>query len=964
MSNDNNENKNKIRRKTVSSSNNKANPSSNKTSSSRSKKKKDKFKTLRVAGILILVLLVVASAAGTGIVFASLKNVQPVTKALLDEKTYQTTKIYYSNGKLLSNAPSVNKKEPIAIEDMPDYIKKAIVAIEDERFYEHNGVDIKGLLRSVVKTLSGKKQGGSTIPMQVSKMLLTSHTQSIPRKIQDIYYAYEMSKTLSKDEILEAYLNNFFVGKGLAGVQAGARGYFDKDATKSEADGGLTLAECALLAGATKFPEKYSAYKPAKLDGNETKEDVENRLLFYVNTADDNLDDPTEVELRKIDDLKSWDLISNDMYNQLKAGSMVVRKAANNPDAKKRQEVVLKKMLDLGVITQAEHDKAVAEEIKIKLPKSAEKVSSSVEDLIEYDVIDALIDQGNTREEAYNLFYNGGLQINTTIDPNMQDSLEEVYDNDANFPASRNNGSDGREEAYNLFYNGGLQINTTIDPNMQDSLEEVYDNDANFPASRNNGSDGIIQPQSAMVILDYRTGNIKALIGGRHIKGRKGTNRATEPRQPGSTIKPLSIYTPVIDTLEQTQADAYSDAKGGYQFRENNKWNPNTTTKGSGSMSLRLALAKSSNTIAVKAAETLGSTYEESIDIMIDYLKEFGITTVVDSIDIMIDYLKEFGITTVVDTNTADQGNNDRTYPALTLGGMTTGISPLEMAAAYGTLANAGTYIEPTIFTTITSYDGQLIVKNTPEEHKVVAPEVAYVLTDMLQAVVTEGTGGSARLTGNAGGMKVAGKTGTTNAGLDAWFVGYTPYYVGATYLGDDGGRKNPETGKTIVRQKVPGTSGSAAKLWSKVMSKVHGNLDKIEFKKPENIYFTKINLYDGGKSSSGSNAAFVSGTYPRKGYTSYSNNPAPSKKEEEEKPATPDAGDGDTPPDNGGDTKPTTPDNGDSDNKPTTPDNGGSDNKPTTPDNGDSDNKPSTPDNGGSATPDNGDNTPQEPTQ
>ena len=897
MSNDNNENKNKIRRKTVSSSNNKANPSSNKTSSSRSKKKKDKFKTLRVAGILILVLLVVASAAGTGIVFASLKNVQPVTKALLDEKTYQTTKIYYSNGKLLSNAPSVNKKEPIAIEDMPDYIKKAIVAIEDERFYEHNGVDIKGLLRSVVKTLSGKKQGGSTIPMQVSKMLLTSHTQSIPRKIQDIYYAYEMSKTLSKDEILEAYLNNFFVGKGLAGVQAGARGYFDKDATKSEADGGLTLAECALLAGATKFPEKYSAYRTAKLDGNETKEDVENRLLFYVNTADDNLDDPTEVELRKIDDLKSWDLISNDMYNQLKAGSMVVRKAANNPDAKKRQEVVLKKMLDLGVITQAEHDKAVAEEIKIKLPKSAEKISSSVEDLIEYDVIDALIDQGNTREEAYN-----------------------------------------------LFYNGGLQINTTIDPNMQDSLEEVYDNDANFPASRNNGSDGIIQPQSAMVILDYRTGNIKALVGGRHIKGRKGTNRATEPRQPGSTIKPLSIYTPIIDTLKYTQADAFSDAKGGYKFKHNG-WSPNTTTKGSGTMSLRLALAKSSNTIAVKAAETLGSTYEESIDIMIDYLKEFGITT-------------------VVDTNTADQGNNDRTYPALTLGGMTTGISPLEMAAAYGTLANAGTYIEPTIFTTITSYDGQLIVKNTPEEHKVVAPEVAYVLTDMLQAVVTEGTGGSARLTGNAGGMKVAGKTGTTNAGLDAWFVGYTPYYVGATYLGDDGGRKNPETGKTIVRQKVPGTSGSAAKLWSKVMSKVHGNLDKIEFKKPENIYFTKINLYDGGKSSSGSNAAFVSGTYPRKGYTSYSNNPAPSKKEEEEKPATPDAGDGDTPPDNGGDTKPTTPDNGDSDNKPTTPDNGGSDNKPTTPDNGDSDNKPSTPDNGGSATPDNGDNTPQEPTQ
>lgn len=130
---------------------------------------------------------------------------------------------------------------------MPKDIINAVVSIEDERFYEHNGVDIKGLLRSVVKTLTGNKQGGSTIPMQVSKMLLTTDKQTLTRKIKDIYYAYEMSKTLTKNQILEAYLNNFFVGRGLAGVQAGANGYFSKDAKD------LTLAECALLAGATKI---------------------------------------------------------------------------------------------------------------------------------------------------------------------------------------------------------------------------------------------------------------------------------------------------------------------------------------------------------------------------------------------------------------------------------------------------------------------------------------------------------------------------------------------------------------------------------------------------------------------------------------------------------------------------------------------------------------------------------------
>ena len=177
-----------------------------------------------------------------------------------------------------------------------------------------------------------------------------------------------------------------------------------------------------------------------------------------------------------------------------------------------------------------------------------------------------------------------------------------------------------------MFYNGGLRIDTTIDPTMQETLEKEYENDNNFPNSRVD-SDGSHQPQSSMVILDYRTGQIKALVGGRHITGRKTLNRATTPQQPGSTIKPLSVYTPAIDTLKITQSTAVSDAKGGYKFKDNNRWNPNTTTSGSGSMSLRKALAYSSNTIAAKTAEMLGSTYEECVDIMIDYLRNFGITT-------------------------------------------------------------------------------------------------------------------------------------------------------------------------------------------------------------------------------------------------------------------------------------------------------------------------------------------------
>lgn len=814
MKNDNNSD-NKIRKKRISSSDSPSQSSIRKSSSTRassssssnssrgsssvrnssssvkrkrkvpSRKKKRKVSKIKVFGMTCLVLFIVAAAGIGGLVFSSLRDVKPVTLADLNKRTYVTTTLLYSNGEKISTAPSANKKTPVPLSQMSPYLKEAIVSIEDERFYQHGGFDPKGLARSFVMRFVGKKQGGSTIPMQVSKMLLTSTEQTMSRKIKDIYYAVEMDKKLKKDEILELYLNNFFVGKGLSGAEAGARGYFDKSAKD------LTLAESALLAGSTKNPSKYSAYKSAKLDGSETKEDLEHRILTFVNTEDDDLDEASEVELKMIDKIYEWGLINEGTYKQAKSGSIVIRKAVNNPDAKERQETVLGKMKELGYITQKEYTEALAEEIVIKLPEESNKVSNSVEDLIESKVISALMDQGNTREEAENMYYNGGLIINTTIDPKIQEAIESEYKNTNNFPG-------------NVL-----------------------------------GPDGVLQPQSATVIIDYKTGQIKGLVGGRNISGRKTLNRATTPRQPGSTIKPLAIYTPAIDTMSITQATAFSDARGGYRFEENRKWNPKTTTAGGGSMSLRLGLAKSSNTVAVKVAELLGDSYEDCVDVMIDYLKNFGITSLADN------------------KATTDSKNTDRRFPALTLGGLTYGISPLEIATAYGALANGGQYIEPTIFTSIESFDHQSIVDSNPEKKRVVDPQVAYVMTDMLKAVINEGTAKKAAL---PNGMPTAGKTGTTNSSKEAWFVGYTPYYVGATCIADDAGVRDAE-GKIVKTRNMGGGSTSSVLLWQKIMSKVHKNLDKKDFDKPEGIYFTKINLQDGGTSSSGSNAAFIDGT-------------------------------------------------------------------------------------------------------
>jgi penicillin-binding protein 1A len=266
-----------------------------------------------------------------------------------------------------------------------------------------------------------------------------------------------------------------------------------------------------------------------------------------------------------------------------------------------------------------------------------------------------------------------------------------------------------------------------------------------------------------------------------------------------------------------SQDESVSDARGGYKFEKNQKWNPRTTTNGTENMTLRKALAKSSNTVTVKVAEMLGDTYDEAVDVMVDYLDNFGLTTVIDSPAVKI---------------------NDLNFSSLTLGGMIKGVSPLEMASAYGVLANNGVYVEPTIVNKIEfSTDSTEIVKS-PKEHKVVSEDVAYVMTDMLRAVVDSnyGTGRRARL---STGMPVSGKTGTTNNEREVWFVGYTPYYVASTFVSDDEGTRG-----------VEGGSGVASSLWSKVMDRIHNTLEVKDFEVPSNIGFKTINLITGDESN------------------------------------------------------------------------------------------------------------------
>ncbi|MEJ8555314.1 transglycosylase domain-containing protein [Tepidibacter sp. Z1-5] len=745
-----------------------------KSETTNNKEKKKKVSIFRIVLITFIILSIVGTACVMGLVVGVIKNAPPIDPHNLE--MYESSFIYDSNGQLIEKVHGSNFRSLVTLDKIPKNLQNAVISIEDERFYDHHGVDIKRLFGALwydLKTFS-KAQGASTLTQQLAKNMYTSNEKTVTRKIKDTYYALQLEKTLSKDEILETYLNTFYLGRGAIGVQAAAQTYFSKNVEE------LSLAESTMIAGITKNPSKYSPYTTQRLDGSENLDALKNLLVFYPKTA--NTDPASNVEKGLFEKLHTKGLIDNYQYDQLKKEQIVVRKAVVNPNAKERQGTVLYKMLELGHISQSEYDEAKNEEIVIKVGNQTQtNVSSYFVDLLKDDVIDALVKQGKTEDEARDMLYNGGLRIYSTMDVNIQKILETEYQKNSNFPG------------------------TFTDKN------------------------GNIQPQSAMVIMDYHTGQVKALVGGRMIGGKKLYNRAVNPRQPGSAIKPIAVYLPALDS-GMTAATAINDSPSGYKYSSNEKWKPhNYANKYRGPITLRQSVQHSSNVGAVKTAEMLSSSPYSSVEIMVDFLENMGISTIVKT-----------------------PGHNDKNFSALTLGGMTKGITPLEMTAAYGSIANGGTYIKPMLFSKIEDSNGNIILNNKAVKHSITTPQTAYIMTDILGTVVSSGTGGRARISN----MPVAGKTGTTSDNNDAWFAGYTPYYVGATWIGND------------WNQKLKTGSAMSSSLWSKVMTQVHKGLPSKSFKRPSGITEQKICSESGQVAThfceNTRTEKFVAGTEPR----------------------------------------------------------------------------------------------------
>ncbi len=705
---------------------------------------------------------VIGSCAGIGVFMGVIDTAPDVSGIDVSPAGFSTT-VYDNKGNTVTKLVAENSNRIyITLDKVPDHLQHAFVAIEDERFYAHNGIDIQGIMRAGVKALlSGDfSQGASTITQQLLKNnVFTSWTEEsskvekFKRKFQEQYCAIQLEKSMSKDTILENYLNTINLGQGTLGVQAASNRYFGKPASE------LTISEAAVIAAITQNPTRWNP----------------------------------------------------------------IRHPENNAI---RREEVLKKMRDQGYISEQEFNTAMADDVYSRIKNVNEETEKNtiytyfVDELTDQVLSDLQTVKGYSYTQAYNALYSGGLKIFTTQDKEIQGICDSEFANPDNYPEGtkfmleyESTYEDANGETvnfstqnfenhfklqdynFNMIFDDEEAANAKIDEFKADIEGPGY----NLIAER---ISLIPQPQASLTVIDQSTGEVKAVVGGRGTKEASLTlNRATNTkRQPGSCFKVLAAYAPAIDsagfTLGSTQVDEpFSYADG----RPVSNW---YTTGYKGICTVRYGIEQSLNIVAVKTLTDIGT--------------QRG-----------FDYLINFGFSTLIDRRTENNGtvSSDITQ-ALALGGVTDGVTNLELTAAYATIANNGTYTRPVFYTKVVDHDGNTLLENQIQTRQVIKPTTAYLLTSAMRDVVTKGTGAKV----NFGNMQIAGKTGTTSSNVDVWFAGFTPYYTCAAWAGYDN------------NVHMSGNETSVAKnLWRACMSRIHENLEYREFQEPEGITSAKI---------------------------------------------------------------------------------------------------------------------------
>ena len=645
----------------------------------------------KIVLVCVLCVFFAFGGFGAGMLLGYVSMTRPLSISdITQTDEVQTSFVYDSQGNVIARLTGSQNVDRIYVpisEVRNTYLEEAVISIEDERFYEHSGIDIRRIGSAVLSALANggsATHGGSTITQQTVKLISGNDEHSTSRKIQEWFSAMSLEQELSKDEIMELYLNLAPMGNNYVGVQAAAQNYFGKNASE------LNLAECAFLAGLPKSP---SYYNPLRETGRR--------------------------------------------------------------NALRRQRIVLSKMYELGYITEEEYQNALNTELLFQT-SHADTTDDVNSYFTEYAISEVINDVAMTRDISVDLaatiVYNRGYHIYTTLEPNVQAVLDEAF--------------------------------TTRDLFQQDPTLLV-----DYPE----------KPQAGMVIINVQTGAIAGMQGGYGPKtGNMVLNRATQAyRSTGSSIKPIIDYAPAIELGLIVPSMIYVDEAS--HLDPNNPeaaWPLNADRSYAGPMTIRRAVATSKNTIAVKVWYDVGG------DTALWFLRQEGIDM-----------------------------TSEGSYPAQAIGSFTTGITPLQMCGAFNTLASGGTYTEPYAYTQVLDSNDNVVLTCSPERHRVYSAETSFIMSDILEDVITNGTAtGSVSIITNSDGeyIATAGKTGTTDANLDKWFCGYTPYYCGAVWYGYD----------NRLRQTLIPTidKPNANRIWYYVMSRIHQDLPGASFTRPDTV--------------------------------------------------------------------------------------------------------------------------------
>ena len=731
----------------------------------------------RLLILISVTILVGLVCGGYGIMQGLIKSAPDITD-LSTAPSESATYIYDANGKQLQKltAPTSNRT-PVSISQVPEDLQHAVVAIEDERFYEHNGIDVRGILRAFVVGITGGSfsEGASTITQQLLKNSVftdwvseSTLVESFKRKFQEQYLAMELEKDMektyskqqTKQKILGDYLNTINLGAGTYGVQAAAKRYFNKDVSE------LTLSECTVIAGITQNPTGYNPI--------------------------------------------------------------------TNPDANaKRRKKVLNAMLEQGYISESAYQEALSDDVYSRIQETASETDDNgiysyyTDAMIEQILEDLVKEKGYSSTQASHALYSGGLRIYSVQDAAIQQICDEEFANADNYPAETLIGLDYalsiQQASGETIHYGSNDVQAYFEEQDGSFNMMFYDEDTarsyaeQFKSAMTGENDTVLgerislvpQPQASVVVIDQSTGYVKAIVGGRGSKEASLTlNRATSTRrQPGSTFKPIAVYAPALESGGKTLASVYDNAP--YQYESGTELKNWDSDYGySGLETIHTALMKSVNVVAVK--------------VLTELTPQVG-----------LDYLERLGITTLYDQDTDSNGNIlTDAYQPLALGGVTDGVVNLELTAAYAALANGGNYIKPKFYSRIEDSNGNVILDNTSEQTQVFSAATSYLITKAMEDVVRNPLGTAYNMI-NLGDMPVAGKTGTTDSAKDIWFEGYTPYYTCGVWGGYDNNDALPDSDVSYSRY--------AKVLWNAIMTRIHSELPVTDFVQPEGITTAQI---------------------------------------------------------------------------------------------------------------------------